>query len=78
MPVGVLPDGYRATDGGDNGLGAMRVPRIATRRTELAGIVLLATPARSLEDLLLDQLPYLWSLKESGRLCELDKRTIID
>jgi dienelactone hydrolase len=39
--------------------GAMMAPRIAQRATGLAGIVLMAAPARHLEDLVYDQFTYL-------------------
>lgn len=45
-------------------LGAMLAPEIAARDGNLAGIILLAAPARPLEVVLLDQLRYLSSLKE--------------
>lgn len=43
-------------------LGAMLAPRMAERDSTLAGIVLLAAPVRSLEDLLVEQVGYLNSL----------------
>ncbi len=46
-------------------LGAMLAPEIAVRDGNLAGIILLAAPARTLEDALIDQLKYIASLKEN-------------
>lgn len=43
-------------------LGGMLAPRIAERATCLAGAILLAAPARPLEDLLLEQVSYLNSI----------------
>ncbi len=40
-------------------LGALLAPRIAAQRHDLAGIILLAPAARSLEDLMLEQSTYL-------------------
>ena len=47
--------------------GGMLAPRIAERDTRLAGIILLAAPARPLEDLLLEQVTYLNSLAPSAQ-----------
>ena len=48
-------------------LGGMLAPRIALRVAKpLAGVILLAAPARPLEDLLLEQVPYLNSLAPSA------------
>ena len=48
-------------------LGGMLAPRIALRSEEaLAGVILLAAPARPLEDLLLEQVAYLNSLAPSA------------
>ena len=49
--------------------GGMLAPRIAARASRLAGVILLAAPARPLEDLLLEQVTYLNSLvpSEKGR-----------
>lgn len=49
-------------------LGALLAPRIAQRSGEtLAGIVLIAAPARSMEDLLLEQVAYLSSLTNATK-----------
>ena len=48
--------------------GGMMAPRIARRSSAVAGIVILAGPARSLEDLLVEQSAYLLSL--SGETAE--------
>ncbi|MEO8149256.1 MAG: alpha/beta hydrolase [Bacteroidia bacterium] len=47
-------------------LGAMCAPRIAAQSNEVAGIILLAGNARPLEDLVLEQVKYLSSLKENN------------
>jgi pimeloyl-ACP methyl ester carboxylesterase len=47
--------------------GAMAAPRIAEREPRVRGLVLLAPPARPLEDLLLDQNRYLASIDTSNR-----------
>jgi uncharacterized protein len=44
-------------------LGAMLAPIIAQQSKQLSGIVLLAGPARKLEDLILEQTQYIFSLK---------------
>jgi fermentation-respiration switch protein FrsA (DUF1100 family) len=44
-------------------LGAMMAPRIAEADKTLAGIILMAGPARALEDLMLEQITYLFSLR---------------
>lgn len=46
-------------------LGAMLAPEIAIRDGNLAGIILLAAPARTLEEALIDQLKYVASLREN-------------
>ncbi len=65
----------RTTDGVDphrvyvagHSLGAMMAPRIAQRDGKLAGLILLAPPARPLEDIVVDQQRYLASLdREHG------------
>ncbi|MBX3692625.1 alpha/beta fold hydrolase [Dokdonella sp.] len=43
-------------------LGAMIAPRIATRDTRLAGLILLAAPARALEDVVPQQIRYMAAL----------------
>jgi dienelactone hydrolase len=43
-------------------LGAMVAPRIGARDRKLAGLVVLAGPARPLEDLILEQVTYLYAL----------------
>ena len=48
-------------------LGGMLAPRIAKRAIGLAGIVLLAAPARPFEDLILEQVTYLSSLTPSAQ-----------
>ena len=57
-------------------LGAMLAPEIATLSGKLAGIILAAGPARHLEDLVVDQIEYITSLKESPT--EEDKRMLSD
>lgn len=58
--------------------GGWLAPRIAGRASGLAGIILLAAPARPLEDLLLEQVGYLESLVPSARgkaqVAELQRR----
>lgn len=58
--------------------GGWLAPRIAGRASGLAGIILLAAPARPLEDLLLEQVTYLESLVPSARgkaqVAELQRR----
>jgi dienelactone hydrolase len=44
-------------------LGAMLAPTIAGQSKQLAGIILLAGPTRKLEDLILEQTEYIYSLK---------------
>jgi dienelactone hydrolase len=46
-------------------LGAMMAPRIGTRNATLAGLILLAAPARPLEDILVEQHRYLSSLTQN-------------
>lgn len=50
-------------------LGGMLAPRVAARAPEVAGIILLAAPARPFEDLLVEQSEYLLGLapSEAGR-----------
>jgi pimeloyl-ACP methyl ester carboxylesterase len=45
-------------------LGGMAAPRIGKALPELAGLIMLAAPARPLEDLVLEQMAYLASLEE--------------
>lgn len=52
-------------------LGALLAPRIATQDPGLAGLVLLAPPARTLEDLLAGQFTHLFSL--DGDISEIEK-----
>lgn len=47
--------------------GAMAAPRIAEREPRVKGLVLLAAPARPLEDLLLEQMRYLASIDRSNQ-----------
>ena len=47
--------------------GGWLAPRIAARDSRLAGLILLAAPARPLEDLLLEQVTYLESLAPSAK-----------
>ena len=58
--------------------GGWLAPRIADRDSRLAGIILLAAPARPLEDLLLEQVTYLNSLAPSAQgrqqVAELQRR----
>ena len=59
--------------------GGMMAPHIATRSADVAGIVILAGPARPLEDLLLEQSAYLASLsgetaQSKARLDELKRQ----
>ncbi|MDI6779562.1 MAG: DUF3887 domain-containing protein [Bacteroidota bacterium] len=44
-------------------LGAMLAPTIAEQSKQLAGIIMLAAPARRLEDLVIEQIEYIYSLK---------------
>jgi uncharacterized protein len=44
-------------------LGAMLAPRIAAQDPDIAGLILLASPARPLEDLYLEQMTYVYSLE---------------
>lgn len=46
-------------------LGALMAPRIAQRAPQIAGLILIAAPARPLQDLVLEQFDYLASLQES-------------
>lgn len=57
-------------------LGAMLAPEIATLSGKLAGIILAAGPARHLEDLIVEQIEYINSLKKSPT--EEDKRMLSD
>jgi dienelactone hydrolase len=43
-------------------LGGVALPRVARRSTDVAGLILVATPSRPLEDLILEQLDYLAAL----------------
>lgn len=43
-------------------LGGMLIPRIGTLSTQIAGFIVMAGPTRPLEDLILDQMNYLFSL----------------
>lgn len=43
-------------------LGAMMAPRLGTLEPELAGLILLASPTRLLEDVIVEQFTYLYSL----------------
>jgi pimeloyl-ACP methyl ester carboxylesterase len=54
--------------------GAMAAPRIAAREPKLRGLVMLAPPARPLEDLILDQNRYLAELRPAAktRLAEIE------
>jgi len=54
--------------------GAMMAPRIATRSPQLAGIVLMAAPARSLEDILLDQNTYM--AMDDGKIDDVERMQI--
>jgi dienelactone hydrolase len=49
-------------------LGALMAPRIAEQEPKLAGIVLWACPSRPLEDLILEQIHYIYSLE--GKLSD--------
>ena len=51
--------------------GAMMAPRIAQRSPQLAGIVLMAAPARPLEDILLDQNNYM--AMEDGKIDDFER-----
>jgi uncharacterized protein len=55
-------------------LGATMAPRIGSRDASLAGLVLLAGNARPLEDLILEQITYITSLK--GELSDKDKEEL--
>jgi dienelactone hydrolase len=55
-------------------LGATMAPRIGSRDSSLAGLVLLAGNARPLEDLILEQITYIYSLK--GDLSDKDKEAL--
>ncbi len=55
-------------------LGALLAPRIGSRDPSLAGLVLLAGNARPLEDLILEQITYIYSLK--GDLSDKDKEAL--
>ncbi len=46
-------------------LGAMVAPMIATQSQSICGIIMMAAPARKLEDLVLEQMEYIYSLKET-------------
>lgn len=51
-------------------LGGMLAPRIAQRAKTLGGIVILSGNARPLEDLLMEQVTYLSSLKDSSQMAK--------
>jgi dienelactone hydrolase len=55
-------------------LGATMAPRIGSRDASLAGLVMLAGNARPLEDLILEQITYITSLK--GELSDKDKEEL--
>jgi alpha-beta hydrolase superfamily lysophospholipase len=55
-------------------LGAMMAPRIASKTAALAGVIMLAAPARHLEDLLLNQTIYLSGL--DGTITETEQAQI--
>ena len=55
-------------------LGAAMAPRIGSRDPSLAGLALLAGNARPLEDLILEQMTYIYSLK--GELSDEDKEAL--
>ena len=57
-------------------LGAMLVPRIGLRTPEAAGFIVMAGPARPLEDLILYQYRYLYSL--DGSISETDQKQLDD
>lgn len=46
-------------------LGAMLAPLIASQSQTVNGIIMMASPARKLEDLVLEQMEYIYSLKET-------------
>ncbi len=46
-------------------LGAMVAPMIASQSQSISGIIMMAAPARKLEDLVLEQMEYIYSLKEA-------------
>ena len=55
-------------------LGAMMAPAIGSLDPDLAGIVLLAAPSRHLEDVIIEQYTYIYSLK--GDLTDDDKKEL--
>jgi len=55
-------------------LGGMLAPRIGTETSDIAGLIMLAAPARPLEDLILDQTIYLSEL--DGNISESDQKQI--
>jgi hypothetical protein len=61
-------------------LGGAALPRIASRDPLIAGLVMLAAPSRPLEDVLLDQMSYLFALdgtvsvEETARLGEIKRQ----
>ena len=60
-------------------LGALLAPEIAVRDGNLAGIILLAAPARTLEEALIDQLKYVASLRENkSNEEELELKSLMD
>ncbi len=58
-------------------LGGMLVPRIAMRDNRIAGFVLMAAPARSLEDAILEQMTYLYWLDDHLSKSEQEQLTKI-
>jgi uncharacterized protein len=54
-------------------LGGMLAPYIASQSDQLAGIILLAANARPLEEVVLDQIEYLYTYKSSGMTDEIAK-----
>jgi hypothetical protein len=61
-------------------LGGAALPRIASRDPRIAGLVMMAAPSRPLEDVLLDQMSYLFALdgaisgEETARLEEIKRQ----
>jgi dienelactone hydrolase len=54
--------------------GAMMAPRISQKSTQVAGLILMAAPARPLEDVLLDQVTY--QAMDDGRIDEKERAQI--
>lgn len=46
-------------------LGAMLAPMIASQSQSISGLIMMAAPTRKLEDLVLEQMEYIYSLKET-------------